>query len=167
MNLGITATRSGFTVRQAEVLLHILAHNPVEFIGHGDCVGGDADCDALAAALGVYRVVHPPDNPALRAFCLGREPGPYALGRYLPALPYKERNRAIVRSCAVLLALPATAREQRYGGTWGTVRVAQHLDHPRLVVTPDGTVLPANLPPHLLDLSGLKSLRRVATGRSS
>lgn len=142
--LGLTATRSGLTPEQGRVLTHILRglpNHPIRELHHGDCVGGDADADAIAAALGVYRVIHPPDNPALRAFCLCDEPV-WDMGTVLLPRPYKERNRHIVDACWYLLAFPATIREQPYGGTWTTVRYARSRGVPLVLVRPDGMILP-------------------------
>jgi len=151
--LGVTATRNGLTPAQGRVaalLLRGTPQHPIRELHHGDCVGGDADVDAIAAALGVYRVIHPPDNPALRAFCLPDGHDPYTLGRVLPPLPYKVRNRVIADSCWCLLAFPATIREQPYGGTWSTVLYARSRGLPLVLVRPDGNVLPERTRVHLL-----------------
>lgn len=133
--VGITATRSGLTAKQTDRLARLLAGEygwDVAEVRHGDCVGGDATADALAAALGIRRVAHPPVNDALRAFCGADE--------LRPAEEYHARNRAIVLASCPLVAMPATFREQKYGGTWATVRFARGLRRPVLVVRPDGSV---------------------------
>lgn len=132
LSVGITATRSGLTWKQVEALVAILVQlNPYE-IRHGDCTGGDADADAIAQALGIRRVGHPPVKDALRAFCMTEESR--------PAEEYHARNRAIVLATCPLVALPSTYKEQQFGGTWGTVRFARGLRRPVLIVRPDGRV---------------------------
>lgn len=154
--LGVTATRNGLTPQQGRVAALILrgtSAHPIRELHHGDCVGGDADLDHIASALGVYRVIHPPDNPALRAYCLPEDADPYTLGRVLEPLPYKVRNKRIVHSCWCLLAFPATIREQPYGGTWSTVRYARSRGVPLVLVRPDGFVLPERTDVRLLALA--------------
>lgn len=132
LHVGITATRDGLTPEQAHALAGLLAGWDVAELHHGDCVGGDAEADAIAAALGIPRVAHPPDNSGLRAYT--------AAEVVLPPEPYKARNRAIVLATCPLVGLPASPVEQRYGGTWGTVRYARGLGRPLLIVAPDGTI---------------------------
>jgi hypothetical protein len=136
--VGVTATRSGLTPAQAKQLLRLLNGEmvgPVSVLHHGDCLGGDADADAIARALSIRRVIHPPDNPELRAMC---EPGDD--GTVLEERPYKERNRDIVNASWLMVALPATMREQRYGGTWSTVRYARSVGRPLVLILPNGDV---------------------------
>lgn len=131
--VGITATRTGLTVQQAEFLTLVLSSGRVVGLHHGDCVGGDADADRLAAALGISRTIHPPDNDALRAFCEGE--------LILGPLPYLNRNRNIVHATMPLLAFPGTPVERKFGGTWGTVRYARSCNRPVLVCLPGGSLL--------------------------
>ena len=85
---------------------------------HGDCVGGDALAHAHARMLRQSITIHPPDTPGYRAWCVGNE--------QRPQRPYLTRNRTIVDSCDVLVALPKTpAREELRSGTWATVRYAR------------------------------------------
>lgn len=85
---------------------------------HGDCVGADAEAAEIARELGVAIVVHPPDDPKLRAFS----------GRFGDTVhdprPYLERNRAIVDATEVLIAAPAKRAGAR-SGTWATIRYAR------------------------------------------
>lgn len=132
--VGVTATRHGATGRQLAAALAMLQSRPVAELHHGDCVGGDAQLDALAQALGIPRAAHPPDNPKHRAFCPAE--------RVLSPEPYLARNRAIVHATGVLVALPRTPDEEHYGGTWATVRYARSRGRPVFLVTPAGVVLP-------------------------
>ena len=134
--VGITATRSGLTPAQLNRLSWLLAGGcgwDVVELRHGDCIGGDAQADAVAQALGIRRVGHPPIKDAMRAFCMTEESR--------PAEEYHARNRAIVLATCPLVALPSTFKEQKYGGTWGTVRFARGLRRPVLIVPPDGRVV--------------------------
>lgn len=130
--VGVTATRQGATVAQLDRAIEFLSEWPPPELHHGDCLGGDADLDAVAVALGIPRVVHPPTNAALRAFCVGEV--------ILSPETYKVRNQRIVLATGVLLAFPAIAEEQKFGGTWGTVRYARSRGRPVIVVLPDGSL---------------------------
>jgi len=69
--------------QEARVRALLLALRPAT-VHHGDCVGSDARFHAICReALGdaVRIVVHPPENPALRAFMPGDEVPPAALHR--------------------------------------------------------------------------------------
>jgi len=130
--VGITATRAGATPAQLDALLALLLRADVQELHHGDCLGGDADADGVACGLGIFRVAHPPSNPKLRAFCRAE--------RVLPPEEYKARDRAIVRAAGVLVAMPRTAAEQRFGGTWYTVGHARLAGRPVVIINPDGTL---------------------------
>ena len=133
MIAGVTATRSGVTREQVTALASALINLGVTELHHGDCVGGDAQADAVAAALLIRRVAHPPDNVKLRAFC--------ASDVVLPVKPYKERNRDIVEVCGILFGLPEQAEEQRFGGTWSTVRYARQINRRLVLILPDGEMV--------------------------
>ena len=88
---------------------------------HGDCEGGDAQFHELCKMAGVAVVIHPPEDPKLRAFCKGAE-------RTEPERPYLVRNHIIVDCCEMLLAAPKELEEppaRRGQGTWSTVRYAR------------------------------------------
>lgn len=136
ITVGITATRCGLTGQQADTLSRILGGCwgwDVSAIHHGDCLGGDADADAIAAALGIRRVSHPPTNDVLRAHC--------AAEHVMIAEPYLTRNRAIVLATFPLIALPAYAVEAQHGGTWSTVHYARNIGRALTLVFPDGSTV--------------------------
>lgn len=132
--LGFTGSRGGLTDRQSEVLAYFVAAiNPTE-AHHGDCVGAD-----LAFHEAVRRhspetkiVVHPPDNAAAQANCVGDESQ--------EPLPYLERNAAIVGSSERLLACPKEATEAMRSGTWATVRLAKKQGKPVMLILPNGAI---------------------------
>lgn len=97
---------------------------------HGDCVGADSQMHDIARMNGWFIVVHPPDNPKLRAFREGD-----AIWR---PLPYLARNSEIVHVADVMLATPAQHEEQRRSGTWSTIRYARKIGTPLVIIWPDG-----------------------------
>lgn len=139
--LGFTGSRHGMTPEQVATVdeMTALAFGEVH---HGDCVGADLAMDYIARVNGQRRIIHPPSDPRLRAWCDGDV--------VLPEKPYHDRNRDIVDACTMLIATPAEASEQPKGGTWYTVRYAREQGKPVMVVWPDGTVLA----PSVTDRSG-------------
>lgn len=135
MKVGFTGTRQQPTPDATMALSELLARLQPTEAHHGDCVGADAIFHwyVLTECVGVKRVIHPPTNKAMRAFCTGtadrREPKPYL-----------ERNRDIVDETDVLLAMPQTAEETIRSGTWSTVRYARKAGKKIYIINPDGTV---------------------------
>ena len=114
---GFTGTSRGVSYKRLKLFHAQLSKAGVHTLHHGDCVGADAQVHEIAKRLGLKIVVHPPDNPKLRAFCTGDEIKTEA--------PYLVRNRAIVDTCDILLAMPWDPKhEQLRSGTWSTVRYA-------------------------------------------
>ena len=73
MRIGLTGTREGMTEQQKRSLIQLLAeYRPTEF-HHGDCVGADAEAHTIVQqhCTTARIVIHPPTNPAMRAFCHG------------------------------------------------------------------------------------------------
>ena len=102
---------------------------PIEF-HHGDCVGADADADAIVRTLlPVPRiVVHPSTIRNLRAGCVGDVEHEMK--------PPLDRNRDIVDACEVIIATPETSEEHLRSGTWSTVRYARKKGIRVVVLTP-------------------------------
>src|SRR5262245_31983566 len=115
MIIGFTGTRHGMTPAQQWSLEETLLNYGCTVLHHGDCVGADAQADALARSMQIARVVHPPLVNRYRAFV---QPGPTCT--VLEPRPYLTRNRAIVEAAALLIAAPQTLGEQRRSGTWAT-----------------------------------------------
>lgn len=86
---------------------------------HGDCVGADAEAHVIAVdILGAEKVfVHPPENPARRAFC--QSPN------ILPPLGYLERDLKIVLMTDTLIGCPKAGTPALRSGTWYTIRRAK------------------------------------------
>jgi hypothetical protein len=134
MIVGFTGSRKGMTGHQAARVLDLLLKIKPKEGHHGDCIGSDAQFHDLCRMAEVAVVLHPPDNPKLRAFCKGaiREEEP---------LPYLDRNHIIVDECDLLLATPKEREEPmaaRGQGTWSTIRYARRSDHRLRIVWPLG-----------------------------
>jgi len=116
--------------QEARVRALLLALRPAT-VHHGDCVGSDARFHAICReALGdaVRIVVHPPENPALRAFMPGDE--------VLPPRPYIARDDDIIAASSTIIATPGEAAEVLRSGTWTTIRHARKAGKDVRIVTP-------------------------------
>jgi len=135
MEIGFTGTLRGGTDEQLKMLYNVmqgLRHSTTieAWFHHGDCVGADAQAHKIAVELKYKVALHPPDNPARRAWCKA--------DYTYPELPYLERNQVIVETTRFLLAAPYS-REMRRSGTWTTVRKARLLVRPILIINRDGS----------------------------
>lgn len=130
MILGFTGSRWGMSHAQLAALAGVMTEDWEE-VHHGDCVGADAECHALAEAVALRTVVHPPSDERLRAFC----PGDVVL----PPASYVVRDRAIVAACDVLVACPREAVAVPRSGTWLTINLGRAAHRPVRIVFPDGT----------------------------
>lgn len=134
-HVGFTGTREGMTHRQMQYLYSLLIDFQNASIGqnfpisfhHGDCIGADAEANAIATALDYFTHSHPPQVPDKRAFCKSDQ-------IWLPE-EYMKRNANIVSASDVLLVAPRTSQEQR-SGTWATYRMARKQDIPALIMNP-------------------------------
>jgi len=130
VELGYTGSSKGMTIKQKAAVKMLLERLNPSAVHHGDCVGGDAEFDALCRGR-FKRVLHPPSNPSKRAWCDAEE--------VLPTKPYLERNKDIAAT-DLLIAAPFGFREVLRSGEWATVRYARKAHTPRIIVYPDGTV---------------------------
>jgi hypothetical protein len=136
--IGFTGTAEGLTEMQKGKLKKLLydVYGPAE-LHHGDCVGADAQAAAIAWKEGLDIIVHPPDDPKLRAFKLPAT-------EVRKEKPYLTRNRAIVKETQWLIACPhgmvEPPRGRRGEGTWWTVNYARDKHRRVVIVWPDGTV---------------------------
>jgi hypothetical protein len=141
LHIGYTGTQRGMTGAQAEAVAKLLClHGTCGFVGHhGDCVGGDAQFDALARlAPGFDRMhIYPCTITEKRAYCT-----PVA-GRdvvYYSRAPL-DRNHDIVHAVTYMIAAPKSMHEELRSGTWTTVRYARKAGKPIAVVFPNGAVV--------------------------
>lgn len=131
--VGFTGSRHGMTRAQELVVWRLLQElvdeGAIEF-HHGGCVGSDEQ-GARAAQRMAY-VVH--DHPAsdVDARWIATP-----TGRQHEAALTRERNRAIVDACDVLIAA-TRGDEIRRSGTWQTVRYARERGRAVVIVTPLG-----------------------------
>lgn len=133
---GFTGTREGLTGQQRASLSLLLARTRPAWLHHGDCLGADAEAHELAGRLRIRRIIHPPAEKKLRAFCAltigmdGPERGP---------LPYLTRDRRIVEETCWLIACPKGPPQNR-SGTWYTADYARGQGRMVVFVWPDGTI---------------------------
>ena len=135
--VGFTGRRDGMTEHQYEIiraLLIGLACGDTEIQGlHGDCIGADAEFDAICKEIGIQTAKLPCTwkgvvDHELRANC-------DAIQLAEPMRPYR-RNRAIVHRSFVLLGTPPTDEYVDHSGTWYTLTYAAEKDVPRVIVPP-------------------------------
>jgi hypothetical protein len=131
MKIGFTGTRRGMTDAQIAALRSLLLSSSGEF-HHGDCIGADAQAHDVAVALGFEPVIHPPINPAKRAYKCAQS------AHVCEPKEYLARNKDIVRSTEMLIAAPAEDTEQQRSGTWSTVRFARKLGRKIWIILPNG-----------------------------
>jgi hypothetical protein len=131
MIVSFTGTRHGMTAVQLLSLADTLLEVGATELHHGDCVGADAEADAVAQRLEIPRVVHPPLGGRYRAWI--RE-GPTCT--VLAPAPYLTRNLAIVDAGQMLIAAPQTREEEQRSGTWATVRYGRRLGRMVVILAP-------------------------------
>lgn len=119
MIVGFTGTQHGMTNLQKLMFVGVLARLCPNQFHHGDCIGADAEADALVRehAPKCFIVIHPPEDETKRAFCHAH--------KVMPPKPYLDRNRAIVFACEELVAAPQDRVEEIRSGTWMTIRAAR------------------------------------------
>jgi len=100
---------------------------------HGDCVGADADFDAICKRRAIPVKIRPASVPGMRAGC---DSGAIAEPR-----PPLVRNREIVADSELLIACPRTREEVLRSGVWATIRAMRRDGGPVYLVAPDGTLV--------------------------
>lgn len=121
MHVGFTGTRIGCNAAQKAGLWKVLENlhrlHGIEGVHHGDCIGADADFDAICHELSFYRTSYP-------AFELGHK---YRAGCDCEEIrPLKRplvRNRDIVDACDVMIATPRENAEVERGSGHGQLFV--------------------------------------------
>lgn len=115
--VGFTGTSVGMTVGQKIFVKKLLESIGPTEVHHGDCVGADFEFDKIAENMRIPRVIHPPLNPKLQAFCDGET--------VLEKKPYLDRDRDIVDVSDVIIATPKEDNPVVRSGTWYTIRYAR------------------------------------------
>jgi len=138
--IGFTGTRKGMTAEQKNSVTRILSRYAAKYgnlVGHGDCVGADADFDEIAERSGCVRHLFPSNLEKTRAHCERRG----AIEISLPAPPLT-RNVWILDRSFVLIATPRENVEVLRSGTWATIRLARKSNVRLLIVLPGGNLAP-------------------------
>lgn len=138
--MGFSGTRNGLTLEQSELLEKCMWANQlsVPLCIHGDCIGADAEFDALAQNYGYERGILPCTFENMRARC---DLNPIDPARVLaqPMAPMK-RNREIVGMSDLMLICPPNFKRISSGsGTWATARFSKRVDVRTILIFPDGT----------------------------
>lgn len=133
MILGVTGSRSGITNRQSKWLNDFFNENDISRLLHGDCQGADEAADTIAMKHGIKRWAMPGVD------ALGRSPyRAHCTAEYIAdPRPYLVRNKEIVDSCELLIALPKSVERPR-SGTWATIRYARQINRVHIIVYPNG-----------------------------
>jgi hypothetical protein len=136
MIVGFTGTRRGMSEQQKigtkAILLAIGCFQPIAYGLHGDCLGADADFDAICKELNIPTKIRPCTYTHMRANCDAPE--------VAEALPPMQRNRLIVADSDVMIANPPSESKLKHGGTWATVGFSRRDSKKLFIVTPVGTV---------------------------
>ena len=133
LTIGFTGTQLGMTIEQSDAVKRIVKElrNNIEEVGHGDCIGADAEFHKIAMEFKIPVILHPPIKDDKRAFCKG----------YIESFPKKDylvRNRDIVDNSDVLLATPKSSSEEVRSGTWATIRYALKKKKLVIIIFPNG-----------------------------
>lgn len=131
VHVGITATRDGLSEKQktkfASDMRQLLREGNQIVFHHGDCIGGDAEGDAIMRNLSlefperVLIEIHPPLNDKYRAFCF--QEGDIQN----PEKHYIARDHDIVDASDEMYGGPRDHNKEEFrgSGTWTTIRYAR------------------------------------------
>jgi len=134
IHIGFTGTRRGMTEAQ-RVRVYELLWYKTYYAHHGDCVGADAEFDAIVkGCAGLRGIFYHPSNALTRAHCVPRYPHDVVYA----AKPPLERDRDIVAQSDVMIATPKETSMVLRSGTWTTVRYALAARKPICIVMPNG-----------------------------
>jgi hypothetical protein len=136
IHIGFTGTRHGMTDLQQDEMKRWLASvikiafGPKNVVAHhGDCLGADEDFHEICRRLEIAVHLHPPAEDRWRAFVP-------VYDAIEPVKPFALRNLAIVQASRYMLATPKSlpSEPRGQGGTWQTIRIAQRLEKPTIIV---------------------------------
>lgn len=137
---GFTGTRKGCTEAQRDTLRDLVSkyvagnsnpdgdHEPIVGL-HGDCIGADAEFDAICREAGAETACCPSNMPRMRANTGAPE--------WTPPAPPLHRNKDIVSASVRMFACPDGPHRMR-SGTWSTIRYAVSRGVLVVIVMPDG-----------------------------
>jgi hypothetical protein len=132
----VTATRNGLTERQRDAFKELLLKLGVTCLHHGDAVGGDENCWAVAKReLGLRTEARPCNLSAQRAFTAPND----VTHEVLPPLV---RNRKLAWAGAYLVGLPDAPEAKRpRSGTWATIRRGREREAQNLFLPSENRLL--------------------------
>jgi hypothetical protein len=142
--IGITGSRGFPTGAQQDTLSMLIGKlaesGPCE-MHHGCCIGTDECAHFIGAKIPDMLLIGHPGYGINHKSPYQMTGGHNLFAVILPALPYKQRNLAIVRASNILLACPLfpenDSRSAR-SGTWQTVRMARQANEPVILIPPAG-----------------------------
>ena len=137
MIVGFTGSRQGMTDKQKDRFISLISLIEPSDFHHGDCIGADSDAHDMVVNKGIFIMIHPPIIDSLRAFKMGKK-GLFAV---LNPKDYIDRNKDIVDSSDILIAIPSTLDEKLRSGTWSTIRYARKQKKQVIVILPNGKVM--------------------------
>ncbi len=133
--IGFTGTRHGMTDLQA-VMFEGLCSG-IDVFRHGSCKGSDVQAARIVRRTHikpVHIIAHPgPEVDDCRELS-GVD------NEVLPGKTHFARNRDIVFYSDHIIATPADMEEQKFGGTWYTIKYAVKMDKPVTIIWPDGSL---------------------------
>jgi hypothetical protein len=132
-----TGTRDGMTEAQKTTVYNALKRG--KKLKHGLCVGADADCHNLW----IWNLRRPISTVEVYPCNIPRMVAQVPVSNVRkPEHPLKRNRRmieeAIKEGKMMVLAAPRNIFEERRSGTWATIRYAQMMGVPLLIVWPDG-----------------------------
>lgn len=131
MKLTMTGNRGGMSEQAQEYLRRFIESNTISEVHHGDCVGSDKTFHAIVKEYGIKIIIHPPKNSTQRAYCDG--------DIIMNEKDYLVRNKEMVDTADLIIAFPASDKEEFRSGTWSTIRYARKKKKALIIVYPDGT----------------------------
>jgi len=157
MIIGFTGTRQGMSPEQRRAVEALLIRFDPDAVVHGDCVGADAEFDAICELFDISRRIRPCNLEDMRAHSERRGAQPVAVAQ-APMV----RNRNIVREADLLIACPlgpdpvVSGTSLRGQGTWATVGFARSVHRDVYVVERNGTVIE-----EISDEHGLRTIEQM------
>jgi hypothetical protein len=142
-SIGITGSRTMPTPAQKYVMSTLVNALclPGSELHHGCCIGTDETAHFIAARIPRVRICGHPGYGRNQSSPYRMNSGREIFAVMHAALPYAQRNRAIVEACITLLAFPLYPEDDSrslHSGTWQTVRIARRLRKPVIRIPPDG-----------------------------
>lgn len=130
MIIGVTGTRKGAAPQQFSALT--MAIILADEIHHGACIGVDAQAHTIGGRHDKRIVVHPPINTS--KMMLQRRT---TAQTWLEPREYLQRDRDIVDSVRLLIAVPETSLPQQHSGTWYAINYARQQHIPTVIIRPE------------------------------